>query len=147
MKFLLTIIFTISLFYMKAGDVLKTGKVKNSNNTWKVEFMSDGDTEYYLYSEMYPTGDISKQGKIKKDGSKYGEWKAFYVNGSIWTRMYYINDKLHGTQFSYREDGSIFLSGEYINGLKNGCFRQFNMDLTIIISREYIDGINTGRDC
>lgn len=146
MKRTILIILVLISTVLSAGEIVKTGTVNNSDRTWKLEKF-ETDSVFYVYIELYSTGEIFRKGKIQIDGTKYGEWSTYFQSGSIWIKMWYFNDNLHGPQFAYREDGSIALIGEYLNGLKHGCFRQIDESSNIVFSRLYKNGEDSGDSC
>lgn len=68
------------------------------------------EIHYYPGKKKHVEGDI-------KNNLREGLWYAYFENGNVQTKAFYINGKEHGDYLLYHENGGIYQEGKYDNGI------------------------------
>ncbi len=91
--------------------IVYEGDKRSKTKMKETKFYENGKTEY--------TGTFSKN-------KRFGNWKYWYDNGTLWTECEYKNGLKHGTTTNYYKNGKIKIEGQYLNGKMSGLWIFFN---------------------
>lgn len=82
--------------------------------------------ETYLYpgNKKYVDGNVAQ-------GERDGLWYAYYPDGTVQTKAYYVNGKQHGQYTVYYENGNVRYEGRYNMGTRIGEWNFYNEDGSI----------------
>ena len=47
-----------------------------------------------------------------------GEYKSWYVNGTLWEHSFHVDDKRHGERKMWNEDGTLLYHTFYVNDVE-----------------------------
>ena len=53
---------------------------------------------------------------LDAQGRFQGEYKSWYVNGTLWEHSFFVNGRLHGERKWWDEDGTLWSHRFYIGG-------------------------------
>ncbi len=96
----------------------RTGKVLGEGTRSKGKFNFKG---------YHPDGGVSVEGTYLDEGSKEGEWKYYFEDGSLDTQENFKNGELSGEQLHYRADGTVLAEYDAYerNGIHYRAFKRF----------------------
>ena len=88
------------------------------------------ETHYYQNHQKYIDGN--------RDGAtREGLWYAYYPDGTVQTKGYYVNGKEQGRYTVYYSNGNVRFTGFYDQGRQVGEWRFFNEDGTLSRTETY----------
>ena len=106
------------------------------------------DVYYVLDSLGNPTGEIAHETHYYENHQKYidgnrhkdsrdGLWYAYYPDGTVQTKAYYVDGKENGRYTVYYSNGNVRYTGEYKMGRQTGEWRFYNEDGTLSHTQTY----------
>lgn len=124
------------LFSDTLSTIPFTGRNKSRMLDMKIEYdVVEGKKEgdFIIY---YPNDKIQMAGKMK-DNKNVGEWKYYFLDGSIQTTGFYDNDIPTGHWMWYNPNGKVIEEGEYTDGKREGEWKNYDSLGLIEIVRLY----------
>ena len=99
---------------------------------------------YEVDEQGKPTNRLKKEihyyeGKGKKkyiegnfnQNQRNGLWQAYFENGKVQSKWYYVNGVPHGERVVYRENGNKYFEGQYEQGVCIGVWNFYAADGTL----------------
>lgn len=78
-----------------------------------------GEMYYYENKQVYMGGGI-------KNNKRVGIWEAFFEDGTLQTKAFYIDGKEDGDYKVYHPNGKILMHGHYDHGICDGVWRFYD---------------------
>jgi antitoxin component YwqK of YwqJK toxin-antitoxin module len=82
------------------------------------------ETHFYENHQKYIDGN-------RQDSERDGLWYAYYPDGTVQTKGFYVNGKEDGRYTVYYSNGNVRYTGVYNNGVKVGEWRFYDEDGTL----------------
>lgn len=100
---------------------------------------------YEVDAQGKPTNQLKREVYYYKDKQKYiegnfnqnqrnGLWQAYFKDGKVQSKMYYIDGVAHGEKVVYRENGNKYYEGQYEQGICSGVWNFYTEDGTLVRS-------------
>ena len=88
------------------------------------------ETHYYQNHQKYIDGN-------RNGATREGLWYAYYPDGTVQTKGFYVNGKEQGRYTVYYSNGNVRFTGVYDHGNQVGEWRFFNEDGTLSHTETY----------
>jgi uncharacterized protein len=99
----------------------------------------DGD-----WKEYYEDGSTRSEGKYEK-GNRVGEWKFYYPSGKLEQKgKYSKKGKPDGTWTWYFDDGTLQREQSFIAGLEDGDYLENDETGKLIVKGQFVEGLEEG---
>lgn len=82
------------------------------------------ETHYYENQQKYIDGNVHAN-------NRDGLWYAYYPDGTVQTKAYYVDGKEEGRYTVYYSNGNVRYTGEYLHGRQTGEWRFYSEDGTL----------------
>ncbi len=90
----------------------------DDGNPKTVKFYNQ-DKEVVKEISYYPDGAVKMEGRLQNN-ERTGEWKAYYRDGTVWSKARYKEGRQHGPYVTYYPDGNIRFRGYMTSGNRTG---------------------------
>ena len=88
------------------------------------------ETHYYENQHVYIDGNVHSD-------NREGLWYAYYPDGTVQTKAYYVDGKEEGRYTVYYSNGNVRYTGEYQHGRQTGEWRFYSEDGTLEYTKVY----------
>lgn len=88
------------------------------------------ETHYYENQQKYIDGNVHAN-------NRDGLWYAYYPDGTVQTKAYYVDGKEEGRYTVYYSNGNVRYTGEYLHGRQTGEWRFYSEDGTLERTEAY----------
>lgn len=78
-----------------------------------------GEMYYYENNQVYMVGGI-------KNNKRDGVWEAFFEDGTLQSKAFYIDGKEDGDYKVYHPNGKLLMHGHYDNGICDGVWKFYD---------------------
>ncbi len=154
--------------YFNNGQVQETGPYKNGKPFGAHRIFDSTGKE--LKAQIYDSGRVVAEGILDESNMQEGYWKDYHSNGTLSSEGNYVHGTKVGEWKFYYPDGSKFETGKYDgrgrpigkwmwyhsngkllrqssfhNGLQDGDFIEYNDSGNVITQGGYIDGLKEGK--
>jgi len=94
---------------------------------------------------VFTKGALTGEGIVDEEGTKEGEWREYYLDGTLRSIGTYVKGKPVGNWKYYFENGKLESEGKYTkSGLLDGTWRWYFEDASIRRIQSYIAGMEDG---
>lgn len=88
------------------------------------------ETHYYENQHVYIDGNV-------RSDNRDGLWYAYFPDGTVQTKAYYVDGKEEGRYTVYYSNGNVRYTGEYTHGRQTGEWRFYSEDGTLERTQNY----------
>ena len=90
------------------------------------------------------TVQVLEQGFAKDDGTRHGEWTAFYENGKLKVSGHYVDGHKEGLWKMFNPDGKLITQGNFVKGTPEDIWIWFYENSSRRFERTYKNGFKEG---
>lgn len=103
---------------------------------FEVDSLGNPTEERVHETHLYENQQKYVEGNLKSD-NREGLWYAYYPDGTVQTKAFYINGKEEGRYTVFYPNGNVRYTGEYKSGKRVGEWRFYNEDAELSSIQNY----------